>query len=147
MVCLEIMIFLFSHNDKKVKSEIERLVGQPFNLRERWLMGGNGSGGRIVTGGDEHLMACLPDDGTIRKCNIELRPEGIIVGFHRGLETYGWVVPYYMLTIYGQQDALTLHAGKHHLSLLWSSNVKANEKFLQKLLRLRANSLEATRMP
>jgi hypothetical protein len=92
-------------------------------------------------------MACLPNDGSIRKCNIELRPAGIIVGFHKALETYGWVVPYYMLTIYKQTDVLALYAGQHHLRLRWPSDAKANYRFLQKLLKLRANALEVTSIP
>ncbi|MCE1202455.1 MAG: hypothetical protein LWX09_10200 [Bacteroidia bacterium] len=141
------MIYLLSHNDHKLKAEITGLVGNPYSFRQRWQMGGNGSGGLMVIGGDEHLMACLPDDGTIRKCNIELRPAGIIVGFHRGLETYGWVVPYYMLTIYGQDNTLSLYAGPNKLILRWPSNIKANERFLDKLMKLRAEKLASGSLP
>lgn len=141
------MIYLLSHNDHKLKSEIAGLVGKPYSFRQRWQMGGNGSGGLMVIGGDEHLMACLPDDGTICKCNIELRPDGIIVGFHKGLETYGWVVPYYMLTIYGQDNTLSLYAGAHRLILKWPSNIRANGRFLDKLMKLRAEKLASGSLP
>ncbi|MBK9291414.1 MAG: hypothetical protein IPM52_07290 [Bacteroidetes bacterium] len=141
------MIYLLSHNDLKIKSEINQIIGRPYTFRERWLMGGNGSGGQVVTEADEKLLACLPDDGSIRKCNIELREKGILVGFHRGLETFGWVVPYYMLTIYGHSNSLTLYAGPHRLSLRWPAHIRSNQKFLDKLMKLRAESLAANEMP
>ncbi|HMM10474.1 MAG TPA: hypothetical protein PKE03_00070 [Bacteroidales bacterium] len=141
------MIYLLSHNDKKLTNQINLLVGKPFSLRQRWLMNGIGSGGRQVIDGDARLLGCLPGDGSIRKCNIELRPAGIVVGFHKGLETYAWVVPYYMLTIYGQQDMLSLYAGPHRLQLAWPMNIRSNQRFLDKLMKLRAESIEAARLP
>lgn len=141
------MIYLLSHNDLKVRNEIDALIGRPYTFRQRWQMGGNGSGGQLVIDGDEKLMACLPGDGTIRKCNIELRPQGILVGFHRGLETYGWVVPYHMLTIYYQENTLSLYAGMHRLILRWPASTQTNRRFLDKLMQLRASSIENTSLP
>lgn len=141
------MIYLLSHNDKTIKNQIDTLIGKPFGLRERWLMGGNGSGGLLVMDGDDKLLACLPQDGSIRKCNIELRSGGIIVGFHKGMETYGWVVPYYMLTLFGDLNYLTLYGGPHQLKLKWTPNHRAKKRFLETLLKLRSSHIQPGSLP
>jgi hypothetical protein len=133
------MIYNLSHNDRAIQAEVDTKLGKAFGLVERFRMGGNGSPALLIAGADEEIDALLPHDGSLRKCNIELRPNGLILGFKKRLETYGWVIPYYQLNIFKSGDQLNLYAGKHQVSLVWKGNVKNRDQFLLKLMQLKAS--------
>ena len=94
------MLVNISYNEPKIKRTIEEEVGRAFGLRDRWAMGGIGSGKLFITSTSIDIHNLLVLDQNINQCNIELRPKGIIVHFRSLLETYGLVIPYYKLKIY-----------------------------------------------
>ena len=94
------MLANISYNDPKVRNTIDDLIGKPFTLRERWAMRGIGSGKLFITETSIDIHNLLVLDKNINQCNIELRPQGIIVHFRSLLETYGLIIPYYKLKIY-----------------------------------------------
>ena len=87
------MLVNISYNEPKIKRAIEEEVGKAFGLRERWAMGGIGSGKLFITSTSIDIHNLLVLDQNINQCNIELRPKGIIVHFRSLLETYGLVIP------------------------------------------------------
>lgn len=136
------MIYNLSHNDRKIKLEIDQQLGKAYSLLERIRMQGNGSPGLLISDADESINALLSHDGSLRKCNIELRPKGLIIGFKQRLETYGWIVPFHTLHLFKSDDSLRIYAGKHHLSLQWKGHDKPRDRFLLKLLQHKASHAE-----
>jgi hypothetical protein len=94
------MLLNISYNDPAQKKQIEESVGKPFSLQKRWKMGGIGSQKLIVSSASIDIHNLLILDHNINSCNIELRPNGIIVRFRSLLETYGLIIPFYKLKIY-----------------------------------------------
>ena len=77
------MLLNISYNDIEQKKEIDKLVGKPFSIKERFKMGGIGSEKLIISSASVNIRNLLLLDNNINKCNIELRPKGIIVFFRR----------------------------------------------------------------
>ena len=89
-----------SYNEPKVTTAIEALVGPPFKLSARWKLGGVGSPQLLISQSSAEIHSLLVLDHNTNSCNIELRPEGIILRFRSLLETYALVIPYYKLQLY-----------------------------------------------
>ena len=94
------MLLNISYNDIEQKKEIDKMVGRPFSIKERLQMGGIGSEKLIISSASVNIKNLLLLDNNINKCNIELRPKGIIVFFRSLLETYGLIIPNFKLKIY-----------------------------------------------
>ena len=126
------MLYNISYNDPKIKKDIDSTIGQPFTLKERWNMGGIGSGKLIITETSIDIHNLLVLDHNINQCNIELRPRGIIVHFRSLLETYGLVIPYYKLKLYkGRADEYSIY--KDHYTIKVSANSKQVHAFFKKI--------------
>ena len=94
------MLLNVSYTDKAITKKIDAEVGRPFTLKERWKMGGVGSPKLEITEASVEIRNLLILDNNADCCNIELRPNGIILGFRSLLESYALVIPYYQLTIF-----------------------------------------------
>ena len=94
------MLLNVSYNNPEIRKKIDAEVGKPFPLFERIKQGGIGIGHLIITSSSIEIQNLLALDKYRNKCNIELRPNGIIVGFRSLLESYALVIPYWKLTIY-----------------------------------------------
>jgi hypothetical protein len=71
-------------------------------------------------------------------CNIELRPNGIILRFRSLLETYGLIIPYYKLTLFkGSGEAYSIHMEHHKVSI--SSKSKSVREFFKKIQQQKAS--------
>ena len=89
-----------SYKNEKQELEINELVGKPFGLFKRIKEGGVGSGNLLITKADKVIENLLILDHNLNYCNIEMRPNGIIVYFRVLLETYALIIPYYKLVIF-----------------------------------------------
>ena len=89
-----------SYKNEKQELEINELVGKPFGLFKRIKEGGVGSGKLLITKADKDIENLLILDHNLNYCNIEMRPNGIIVYFRVLLETYALIIPYYKLVIF-----------------------------------------------
>lgn len=126
------MLLNISYNEPKIKKTIEDEVGKPFSLRERWNLGGIGSGKLTITYSSIDIHNLLILDQNINQCSIELRPKGIIVRFRSLLETYGLIIPYYKLTLYkGQKDVYSIY--RDHYTIKVAVNSKTMHSFFKKI--------------
>ena len=126
------MLVNISYNEPKIKRAIEEEVGKPFSLRERWSMGGIGSGKLFITETSIDIHNLLVLDQNINQCNVELRPKGIIVHFRSLLETYGLVIPYYKLKIYkGKAEEYSIY--KDHSKIKVAAKNKSTHAFFRKI--------------
>ena len=103
-------------------------------------MGGNGSPQLKITQSSSEIFSLLALDHNRNTCNIELRPQGIIIRFRSLLETYGLVIPFYKLTIYkGKSDEYTLYKDQYFVKISTDEKV---HKFMRKLQQLRIEALQ-----
>jgi hypothetical protein len=136
-----------SYNNKIIKNEIDKLVGPAFSWRQRFRMKGIGSPGFKVVRASSHIEALLAVNNRRWQCHVELRPSGIILAFRSRLETYGWIVPYRSLSILKNEDYLSLYSAQYFVKVVWEAQSIAANKFLMKLLTLKAESSESEAIP
>lgn len=126
------MLLNVSYNDQKIKEQIDREVGAPFSLRERWKLGGIGSSKLAITYSSIDIHNLLVLDNNNNSCSIELRPKGIIVRFRSLLETYGLIIPYYKLKIYkGQAQEYSVY--KDQFCIKVEAIEKSTHEFFKKI--------------
>ena len=112
------MLLNLSYKDKKIKSNINKEVGDEFNFIEKFKLRGNGSPKLLISECSSNIDELLSLNNNIKKCNIELRKKGIIIRFRSLLETYGLIVPYYKLKIFkGKKDEISLYKDNFSVKL------------------------------
>ena len=113
------MLVNISYNDPEVKRRIEKAVGKPFSLQKRWQLGGIGSPKLFMNSFSIDIHNLLILDQNINQCNIELRPQGIIVRFRSLLATYGLIIPFYKLKIYkGKAKEYSIYMDQYYIKVL-----------------------------
>ena len=133
------MLLNVSYNDNTIREKIDAEVGKPFSLKERWSMGGIGSSKLFITHTSLNIHNLLVIDQNLNTCNVELRPQGIIVRFRSLLETYALVIPFYKLKIYkGKAKEYSIYKDESLIKILADS--KAIHKFFSKINTLKAES-------
>ena len=126
------MLLNVSYNDPKIKEKIDTAGGKPFTLKERWAKGGVGSSKLIISQTSIEIHSLLVLDNNRNTCNIELRPQGIILRFRSLLETYALVIPYYKLTLYkGKAQEYSIYKDKQFVKVV--ADTKATFKFFSKI--------------
>ena len=126
------MLLNVSYNDPKIKEKIDTAVGKPFTLKERWAKGGVGSSKLTISQTSIEIHNLLVLDNNRNTCNIELRPQGIILRFRSLLETYALVIPYYKLTLYkGKAQEYSIYKDKQFVKVV--ADTKATFKFFSKI--------------
>ena len=126
------MLLNISYNDEEVKRKIEKTVGKPFSLQKRWKIGGIGSPKLLIDSSSLDISNLLILDQNIDQCNIELRPQGIIVRFRSLLETYGLIIPYYKLKIYkGKANIFSIYMDNYFIKVISDNN--SVRKFFKKI--------------
>ncbi len=133
------MLLNVSYNEPDINEKIEKAVGKPFSLRERWSKGGIGSSKLVIskTSIDIHNLLIL--DNNRNTCNIELRPKGIIIRFRSLLETYALVIPYYKLTFYkGKAQEYSIYKDEQFVKVV--ADTRSTFKFFSKLSAEKASN-------
>ena len=116
------MLLNISYNDPTVKRQIEKAVGRPFSLQQRWKLGGIGSQKLMINSASIDIHNLLILDDNLKSCNLELRPLGIIVHFRSLLETYGLIIPYYKLKLYkGKAKEYSLYIDQYYIKIFVDS--------------------------
>ena len=134
------MLLNISYNDIKQKKEIDKVVGKPFSIKERLQMGGIGSEKLIISNASVNIKNLLLLDNNINKCNIELRPKGVIVYFRSLLETYGLIIPYFKLKIYkGKAEEYSIYKDSLYIKVL--ADKKSTHKFFKKIIKNRLENI------
>tara|TARA_B100001057_G_C22745212_1_gene909474 strand:- start:816 stop:1223 length:408 start_codon:yes stop_codon:yes gene_type:complete len=127
-----------SYKNDKQQNEINEFVGKPFSLLERLKQKGIGLGKLIIIKASKEIENLLVLDQNINQCNIERRPNGIIIYFRVLLETYALIIPYYKLVIFKvDSDIYTFHID--HRMIKIKVNNKKNHEFIRNILNEKAN--------
>lgn len=112
------MLYNVSYNTPEIFAKIDKEVGKPFGFLDHFKNGGIGSPKLFVNSASPDIDELYSQDSYINSCNIELRPNGIIVRFRSILETYALPIPYYKLVLYkGKADEYSIYRDQHFLKL------------------------------
>ncbi len=134
------MLLNVSYNDRKITKKIDEAVGKPLSIKERFAMGGIGSPKLHITEASIDIYNLLILDNSTNTCNVEIRPNGIIVRFRSRLETFGLIIPYYKLNVYkGDIGVYSIYMDHYFIKV--RSDTKAIQRFFRKLLDYRADNL------
>ena len=127
------MLFNISYNQPKIRDKINEEVGPPFTLMERFRLKGTGSPKLFITSTSLDIHNLLVLDNNINTCNIEMRPNGILVMFRALLETYALVIPYYKLNLYkGKAEEYSIY--RDHYFIKVKANNPAIHKYMMKIV-------------
>lgn len=135
------MLLNVSYNNKQTSQKIDAEVGKPFSLATRIKMRGIGSTKLIITETSIQINNLLILDSNRNQCNIEMRPNGIIVGFRSLLESYALVIPYYKLVLYkGKAEEYSIYRDNYFIKIEARAKDKAIHNFMSKVLSAKAES-------
>ena len=127
------MLLNVSYNNPEIKKKIDTEVGLPFSFFERIKLGGIGIGHLMITSSSIEIQKLLTLDKYRNKCNIELRPNGIIVGFRSLLESYALVIPYWKLTLYkGKAEEYSIYRDTYCIKI--EAKNKNVHQFIKRIL-------------
>jgi hypothetical protein len=133
------MLKNISYNNPKIIDEINDYVGKPYTILKRLKIGGIGSSKLIINSADSIIENLLNLDNNLNYCNIEIRPNGIIIHFKSLLETYGLIVPFYKLKIFkGKANEYSIYIDNFFIKV--NASEKNEHDFFKKILRLRASN-------
>ncbi len=136
----EKMLLNVSYNNPEIKRKINEAVGKPFTLRERFQKGGIGLGHLIITEASIQVQNFLALDKYRNKCNIELRPKGIIIGFRALLDSYALVIPYWKLNLYkGKAEEYSFYKDNYFIKIEAKAKDKRVHLFVKKILQEKGN--------
>ncbi|WP_298347822.1 hypothetical protein [uncultured Dokdonia sp.] len=134
------MLLNVSYNNPDVKRKINQEVGEPYGLRERIKQGGIGIGHLVITESSIQIQNFLALDKYRNKCNIELRPQGIIVGFRALLDSYALVIPYWKLNLYkGRAEEYSIYRDNYFIKIEAKAKDKKVHNFMKRILDQKAS--------
>ena len=136
-----------SYNNKEIKREIQDAVGNSYTLIERLRKGGVGSQRLLIFEASREIQDLLDLDNNLNHCNIELREKGIIVRFRSILNTYGWIIPFYRLSLFKNAGHLAIYAEDQFIKIRPAHNEKLNNNFFKKLIGLKTAYYELNKLP
>ncbi len=135
------MLLNVSYNDREISQKIDRELGKPFTLRERFRMGGIGSPKLILKETSLQISNLMNLDNNRNVCNIEMRPKGIIIGFRSRLDVYNLIIPYYKLVIFkGESETYTLYKDHHFFRIMAKPQDKSVHRIIKKILEAKAKA-------
>jgi len=130
---LQKMLFNISYNDPAITAKVNTAVGKPFSLKKRIQLKGIGSPKLLITKTSIEIHNLLVLDQNTNHCNIELRPQGIIIRFRSLLETYGLIIPYFKLKIYKEKaQEITLFIDHYYIRV--KTNTEQEKGFFKKMM-------------
>ncbi|WP_340203137.1 hypothetical protein [Ascidiimonas sp. W6] len=130
------MLLNISYNQPEVTRKIDNEVGKPFTLRERWRLGGVGSPKLHITTSSIDIHNLLVLDNNSDTCNVEIRPNGIIIRFRSLLETFALIIPFYKLSLYkGDSHEYSMYRDHYFIKVRADKKVHA---FMKKVLNYKS---------
>ncbi len=132
------MIINITYPDKKTSREISSQIGPSFSFIDRIKMKGIGCAKLQIKEASTEVFQLISANRDTAYCNIELRQQGILVGFNSVMRIYAWCIPYHFLNIYYNSGLLSIYGPKHNIKVSAPFNGAIDKKFLKKVLALKA---------
>jgi hypothetical protein len=133
------MLVNTSYHNPEIEKKIDQEVGKPFSLKDRVLLGGIGSPPLEITSASSSIYNLLSLNNDRNRCNLELRPNGVLLRFRARLDSYTLVIPFYKLVLYkGDFAQYSIYRDNHFVKV--KADTKAIQKFFTKILEAKASS-------
>lgn len=87
------MLVNVSYNNPEITRQINLAVGKPLGFWQRIRLGGSGSQKFVISSATEGFQRWLGYNQDPVFCNLEIRPNGLVLRFRYLLETIAWVLP------------------------------------------------------
>ena len=120
--------------DRKLDKEIDDLVGKRFGLLHKIKNGLVGSEPFVIHQWQGDFDFDVDSKDYDRKCNIELRPNGIIVHYRKKLSTFIWPIPFHQLTIYKSGEVISIYQNTNFVKMKPMLRRKKLSPFIQKVI-------------
>tara|TARA_B110000459_G_scaffold29569_1_gene29829 strand:+ start:204 stop:629 length:426 start_codon:yes stop_codon:yes gene_type:complete len=130
------MLYNRTYTNYDQDQEINNIVGKPFSFFQSLKLRGIGSSRLIIESVSNNFTEIVNDVADINYCNIELRPNGIILNVTQQLNLFSWVIPYYKLVVF-DSETLSIHAGGGYIKIVKNKNYSNNKNFLKKMYELK----------
>ena len=125
--------------NKDHEKEIDNILGNSFSFLKTLKLRGIGSSRFIIHSVSKNLIHAINKVSDINYCNIELRPNGILVNITQQLNLFSIIIPYYKLVIFNS-ETFSIHSDETYIKLLKEKNFSNNKKFIKKMIRLKNES-------
>jgi len=133
------MLVNTSYHNPEIEKKIDKEVGKPFSLKDRVLLSGIGSPPLEITSASSSIYNLLSLNNDRNRCNLELRPNGVLLRFRARLDSYTLVIPFYKLVLYkGDFAQYSIYRDNHFVKV--KADTKAIQKFFTKLLEAKASN-------
>mgnify|MGYP005698350199 FL=1 len=117
--------------------EIAKLVGPAYSIWDSLRLKGIGSTKLNISSYSKDFKGLLEQDNTNNYCNIELRPNGIIVHLNKRATRYSWAIPYYKLSLFHSDD-YSIHSNGSFLRIRKDDLAQKSRSFINKILEQKA---------
>lgn len=138
------MLRNLSYNNKEITKGVNEYVGRNFSFIERVKMGGNGSRRMMIDKASDEISTLLGYDNNMNFCNVELRPNGIILRFRSLLETFGLVISYQDLSMSRSFQSVTIFCGEEYVVLKSAPGQHLDTKFIDRICEMQSMVLTRT---
>lgn len=142
-----IMVYNVTRTDRNIDRAVNELVGKQFGLIHKIKNGVIGSEPYIIYSCSPEFDIDLESQIYERKCNIELRPNGIIVHFRKKSSSFIWPIAFHHLTVYQSGKQISIYGGSSFLKLTPRMKMKKNSPFIKKLIAAKTTYSEAYQFP
>ena len=128
------MLINVSYNKPAIDRSIDVALGNSFSFLERLKRRGIGSPKLWIHSASSDTERLLGQDSYNNTCNIELRPEGMILRFRSLLETYALVLPFRTSQIQLNREGLyELRTAEHFIRIL--SSKENTRRYFNRMFR------------
>lgn len=128
------MIYNVTRTNKNTEREVDNLLGKRFGLLHKLRNGSIGSEPFIITDCSAEFGIDILSNDYDRKCNIELRPKGIILHYRKKSSSFIWPIAFSDLTISYAREKLLLRDRRLNVSLKPRVRPKKDSAFVQKMI-------------
>ncbi|MFY9281642.1 MAG: hypothetical protein WBK38_03190 [Bacteroidia bacterium] len=132
------MIYNVTRTDRNIDQAVDQLVGKPFGFIYKLRNGSIGSEPFVIYASSPEFNIDFDSQDYGRTCNLELRPNGIILHFRKKASSFIWPISFDHLTIQ-QFDNLFLIQGKTLFTKLKPKvKSKKSSPFIKKIIDSKA---------
>lgn len=135
------MLVNISEGFSEKKEEIDAAVGKPFTLEERQKHEKTSITGLFITAASIDIYNLLVLNEGNSKCNIEMRPKGIIISFRAKNDTFSLVIPFFKLKIYkGKAEEYSFYRDKYFIKIWAGAAEPEIHSFVKKIRNYKADT-------
>ena len=132
------MIYNITRTDRNIDRAVEQLVGKRFGLIYKFKNGSIGSKPYVISKCTSDFNINTESQAYERKCNIELRPRGIIIHFRIKSSSFIWPIAYDVLALTLLDQQLVVSDDTREAQLIPHVKTKKDSTFLQKTMKYQA---------